>query len=112
MVRDRRGTGRGPGAGESVGIQGILSGRERLSVQAGRLGRGSVLMVRRRSTVRFRKGAPSQRLDSKQSERPVGPKEGARLDAPRQTANRHSARLLVISVGGALVVLLGLLYTA
>ena len=54
---DRRGTGRGPGAGETLGIQGILTERKALSVQAERLGRGTVLMVRRRSTVRFRKEA-------------------------------------------------------
>ncbi len=57
MVRDRRGTGRGPGAIETPGIQGIVSERKALPVQAGRLGRRAVLMVRRRSMVRFRKGA-------------------------------------------------------
>ena len=56
-----RGTGRGPGASEPVGIQGIVSGSEGPSVQPGRLGRGTVLMVRRRSTVRFRKGARNRR---------------------------------------------------
>jgi len=33
-------------------------------------------MVRRRSTVRFRKGAPGQRPDSEVFERRVGPKVG------------------------------------
>jgi hypothetical protein len=33
-------------------------------------------MVRRRSTVRFRKGAPGQRPDSKRPERVVGPEVG------------------------------------
>jgi hypothetical protein len=52
-----RGTSRGSEAREPLGIQSILSRHEDASVQAGRLGRGTVLMVRRRSTVRFRKGA-------------------------------------------------------
>jgi hypothetical protein len=50
--------------------------RSGLSVQAERPGRWAVLMVRRRSTVRFRKGAPGKKLDSKIFERAVGPKVG------------------------------------
>jgi hypothetical protein len=53
-----RGTSRGPGDGETPGIQGIVSELEGSSVQVERLGRRTMLMVRRRSTVRFRKGAP------------------------------------------------------
>ena len=62
MVRDRRGTGRGSGAGETLGIQGIVSERKALSVQAERPGRQIVLMVRRRSTVRFRKGGSKSQV--------------------------------------------------
>jgi len=53
-----RGTSRGPSAVENMCILGVLSGPLRLSVQVGGLGRPAVFMVRRRSTVRFRKGAP------------------------------------------------------
>jgi hypothetical protein len=52
-----RGTSRGPGACSFLEALGILSRPETTSVQAERLGRRAALMVRRRSTVRFRKGA-------------------------------------------------------
>jgi hypothetical protein len=71
-----RGTSRGPGACSFLGALGILSGQVSASVQAERLGRRAVLMVSRRSTVRFRKGAPGQRLDSKDPNKLVGPKVG------------------------------------
>ena len=51
-----RGTSRGPSAVENMCILGVLSGPLRLSVQVAALGRPAVFMVRRRSTVRFRKG--------------------------------------------------------
>jgi len=40
-----RGTGHGTGAGETLGTQGILSGRGALSVQAGRPGQGAGPLV-------------------------------------------------------------------
>jgi len=49
-----RGTGHGTGAGETLGTQGILGGRDGPSVQAGRPGQGTVPLVMRRSSVRFR----------------------------------------------------------
>jgi hypothetical protein len=55
-----RGTSRGPGARSFLSALGILSRPGSASVQAERLGRRAVLMVRRRSTVRFRKGAPGR----------------------------------------------------
>jgi hypothetical protein len=45
-------------------------------VQAERPERRAVLMVRRRSTVRFRKGAPDQRPDSIRIRMPVGTSVG------------------------------------
>src|ERR1022692_2314478 len=53
-----RGTGRGPGAVRTGCVLCFLRLFFVQSVQLVRPGRGAVPMVRRRSTVRFRKGAP------------------------------------------------------
>src|SRR5215831_9691242 len=64
------------GAVSAVCYQRIASTAAGLSVQAERLGRWAVLMVRRRSTVRFRKGAPVQKQSSAQKANVVGTKVG------------------------------------
>jgi hypothetical protein len=58
------GPGRGPAARIIPGRREPSERRAMLSVQLARTAHGSVLMVRRRSTVRFRNGAPAQRAIS------------------------------------------------
>jgi hypothetical protein len=74
LYRPSRGTSRGTTTVSAACNLRTASTPAALSGQAERLGRWAVLMVRRRSTVRFRKGAPGQRIDSKRIEQLVGPK--------------------------------------
>ena len=60
----RCGPARGPAGRIIPGPREPSERRGVLSVQLARLPHGSVLMVRRRSTVRFRNGAPAQRVIS------------------------------------------------
>ena len=56
-VRSPRGTGRGPVAGELWAFRAMGAAERVYQCRPGRWGRQAVFMVRRRSTVRFRKGA-------------------------------------------------------
>ena len=76
--RTGRGTSRGTTTVSAACDQRTQSTEAALSVQAERPVQRAVLMVRRRSTVRFRKGAPVQRLNSKDSNGLWGQKWGER----------------------------------
>jgi len=80
----RRGPGRGLGARNSQRCQCRLCAREVSSVLLPRPLARSVLMVRRRSTVRFRNGAPGDGKFSNGSNALRGPSPGDALQLPLQ----------------------------
>ena len=100
----RCGPGRGPAGRIIPGRREPSERRAVLSVQLARLPHGSVLMVRRRSTVRFRNGAPGHGQFSNYSNERRGTSPGDALQLPLHSESSHctaSARrqLRKIAVG-------------
>ena len=100
----RCGPGRGPAGRIIPGRRELRERRTVLSVQLARLPHGSVLMVRRRSTVRFRNGAPGHGHFSDHSNERRGTSPGDALQLPLHSESSHrtaSARrqLRKIAVG-------------